>query len=195
MLSTCFHAHSKPFAACTRRVAPVAFLLAGAALFASCPAARAQGSIIPVRVKVGILNASDGDVRRSVGTPLFQGEVDVALPSTSPGKTYVSVGYMERRKNGGTFRVVPLTISRVYSPPNPASRLTGNVYTGAGIGAYLLHASGGGDSENKTTIGGFVVVGYQFPTPYFVEAKYHQTAGGVKSLSPNGLAISAGYRF
>lgn len=90
-----------------------AFLLAGAALLTVPQTVHAQGSILPIRVKVGILNATDGDVRNSVGTPLFQGEVDVALPSLSAGKTYISVGYEERSRHGGTFRAIPITVSRV----------------------------------------------------------------------------------
>jgi hypothetical protein len=69
------------------------------------------------------------------------------------------------------------------------------VYYGGGIGAYITHAKTGGITENKTLFGGFGVVGYQFPIPYFVEAKYHQTLGGVRSLSPNGIQLSLGRRF
>jgi hypothetical protein len=53
------------------------------------------------------------------------------------------------------------------------SALTGNVYFGAGLGAYFVKADNGVTSDSSVKPGGFAVAGYQLPNPYFVEAKYH----------------------
>ncbi len=83
---------------------------------------------------------------------------------------------------------------RLFSPPNPARGVTGNVYFGAGLGAYFLKATAPGVSESKTRPGLFGVVGYQFPNPFFLEAKYHLT-GKVAGVSANGLALMVGRHF
>jgi hypothetical protein len=157
--------------------------------------AQAQKSPIPIRLKLGILSAQDRDVRNYAGTPLYGGEVEVGLPGIMTGQTVVSLGYFERRKNGNSFRVVPLTVSRLYSPPNPASGLTGNVYFGFGGGLYYL-TKGGSDSDSETTFGGFGVAGYRFPKRLLifdlVEAKFHLVAGKANGLSPNGLTLMVG---
>ena len=49
-------------------------------------------------------------------------------------------------------------------------------------------------STSKTTIGGFASVGYQFPNPYFIEAKYN-LVGKVAGLNPSSLVIMAGRHF
>lgn len=151
------------------------------------PAQAQISSPLPLRVKLGVFLPEDG------GTSL-NGEVDLTVPAPGAGRTVVTAGYAEGSEGGRRLRVIPVTISQVFSPPNPASGLTGNVYFGAGAGAYFLRVSGGGRSESKTTLGGFGVAGYQFPGEFFVEAKYH-IAGKVAGLSPNGFAFLLGRRF
>ena len=83
-----------------------------------------------------------------------------------------------------------------FSPPNPAGALTGNVYFGVGAGAYLLNGhSAGGNSQSRTTVGGFAQIGYQTPSKFFVEAKYQLTAQKAAGLSPNGLLLFVGTTF
>lgn len=61
---------------------------------------------------------------------------------------------------------------------------------------YFLHGDdGNGDSHDKTTLGGFGQIGYQFPNPYFVEAKYQAVVGKADGLTPNGLLLFVGRRF
>lgn len=144
-------------------------------------------NLLPLRFKVGVLLPQDG------GTA-FNGEIDLTLPTPGAARTVLTAGYAETSENGRKLRIIPLTISQVFSPPNPAGRVTGNVYFGLGVGAYLLRASGRGQSESKTRIGGFGVAGYQFPNEYFVEAKYH-LADEVGGISPNGVALLLGRRF
>lgn len=159
--------------------------LAGA--FLMQPAHAQDTGLVPLRLKIGAYAPKDG------GTPL-DAEADVRLPVPGLGNTFVTAGYSQGSKNGRRLRVIPLTITRLFAPINPAKGITGNPYFGLGAGAYLLRASGGGNSESNTTIGGFALAGYQFPNPYFVEAKYH-VAGKVGGLSPNGFALMLGRRF
>ena len=175
-------------------MATVLTLGGGALLLSARPAQAQLGSPLPIRAKLGVLLLQDGDTKDFAGDVLYGGEIDVTAPLPGAGQTVFTAGYFEGRRGGRTYRVIPLTVSQVYSPPNPAAGLTGNVYFGVGAGAYLLRASGNGESENKTTFGGFALAGYQFPSALFVEGKYH-LAGGVNGLSPNGLSIMLGRRF
>jgi hypothetical protein len=172
---------------------------AGIAFCLYTPAtARAQSSPIPIRLKLGALLASDGDVRSFSGSPLFAAELDVDLPQVATGKTRIGIGYYERSKSGRKFTTIPVTISRIFTPPNPTASVTGSPYFGFGVGGYFLRRSGpGGDNELKP--GGFGVAGYDFPQKFlgfisFVEAKYHLVAGGANGLSPNGLLVTIGTR-
>ena len=178
------------------KTAAVLSLISGIGITAPKPAAAQLGSIFPVRVKAGVFMPQDGQTRDFSGSTLFNAEIDLALPSPGAGQTILTAGYSEGSKSGRKFRMIPLTVSQVFTPPNPAAGLTGNVYFGAGAGVYLLRASGGSTagSREKTTLGGFAVVGYMFPKTYFIEGKYH-VAGDVDGLSPNGLAVMLGRRF
>ena len=177
-----------------RTIAVVAGVLAGLSL-GSVPSAQAQNTgLVPLRAKLGVLYPTNGATRDATGNIHLGGEVDVALPKLFGGKYLISAGYFEGRDNGNKLRMIPLTIGRYIQPPNPVGALTGNVYFGAGVGAYLLRAQAGGVSDSKTTIGGYGSVGYQFPNPYFVEAKYH-LVGKVNGLRPGGLAITVGRHF
>ena len=169
-----------------KAVAALAALWGGLAAFTE-PAAAQTAGILPVRIKAGVLLPQDG------GTA-FNGEVDLAVPTPGAGQTMLTAGYAEGRENGRKLRIIPVTIARIFAPPNPVAGVTGNVYFGIGVGAYFLRASGGGASESKTRPGGFAMAGYQFPSALFVEAKYHVT-GEVAGLSPNGVALLLGRRF
>ncbi len=171
-----------------------ALTLVGAAL-AIAPSANAQDTgIIPVRVKLGALYPTDTATRNATGSVHLGGEVDVALPKLFGGKYFVSAGYFQGSDGGSKLRMIPITIGRYFQPPNPAKSLTGNVYAGAGLGAYLLRGQVGGVSDSKTSIGGYGAVGYQFPNPFFVEAKYHLTTK-VSGLRPGGLTLMVGRHF
>lgn len=159
-------------------------------------AAQSLPSVNPLkaRVKIGVLLPNQSNTRTFTGSTHFNAEADVAIPNLGQGNTYATIGYSQGSKNGGKLRSIPLTLTRLFSPPNPAKSVTGNVYFGLGAGAYFLRASGGGGSESKTRLGGFGVVGYNFPNPFFVEAKY-QLVGKVAGVSPTGLALMVGRRF
>jgi len=171
-------------------------LFLSAAAFTLAPRAHAQSTgLLPVRVKIGALLPSQGAAKDNAGSVVPAAEVDVRIPSFLGG-SFATIGYQERSKSGGRLRVIPLTISRTFSPPNPAGRLTGNVYAGLGAGAYLLEGRGiGGNSINRTTLGGFAQIGYQTPSKFFIEAKYQLTAQRAGGLSPNGLLLFVGRSF
>lgn len=158
------------------------------------PAAAQDTGLLPVRVKVGVFRPTSGTTRNFAGSTNFDGEVDAALPGMGGGKTLIGAGYSQGSRNGGKLRVIPITVARMFAPPNPVAGATGNVYFGVGAGPYFVKASAGGAAQSKTTLGAFGMAGYQFPGPFFVEAKYH-VVGKVAGLSPGGLAIMVGRRF
>lgn len=173
----------------------LAAITIGVGILAQTPAAHAQDTgLIPVRAKLGVNYPTDSDTRNATGSVHLGGEVDVALPKLLGGKYFVSAGYFQGSDSGNKLRMIPVTIGRYFQPPNPAKSLTGNVYAGAGLGAYFLRGQVGGVSDSKTTIGGFGSVGYQFPNPFFVEAKYHLT-GKVQGLRGGGLTLMVGRHF
>ena len=159
-------------------------------------AAHAQGTgILPVRVKIGALLPTQSDTKDRAGDIIPAAELDLRIPKLfagGKGGTYLSVGYQDR----GGLRTIPVTLSRTFAPINPLKAATGNPYFGLGVGAYFLNGDNGiGNSESKTTLGGFAQAGYQFPNPYFIEAKYQLTASKADGLSPNGLMLFVGRRF
>lgn len=157
-------------------------------------------SPLSIRAKLGVLTPAGKDVRDRVGSPLFLGELEVGLPSipglNAAGGLSASISYMERRDKGNMLRMVPITVMQRFSPPNPASRVTGNIFFGVGAGVYLLRGSQGGNTDDATRLGAFGTVGYELPgRTYFVEGKYHLVSGSVSGMSPDGLALMIGRRF
>ncbi len=160
------------------------------------PSAHAQSTgILPLRVKVGALLPTQSAARTLAGSIVPAAEVDVRIPSFLGG-SFASLGIQQGRKNGGRLRVIPLTISRTFSPPNPAGAVTGNVYGGLGAGLYFLNGRNAlSTSVSRTTLGGFAQIGYQTPSKFFIEAKYQLTAQRAAGLSPNGLLLFVGRSF
>jgi hypothetical protein len=170
--------------------------VAGLGLVAARPqVAQAQSTgIIPVRVKVGALLPSQSESRDNAGSVVPSAEVDIRIPRIL-GADFVSVGIQSRSNNGGKLRVIPITLSRTFQPPNPVGRITGSPYFGVGAGAYLLNGRSNGNSDSKIAPGAFGQAGYQFPNKLFVEAKYQLVAGKVAGLRPNGFVVSVGRSF
>ena len=172
-----------------------AVAVCGAALIPA-RAAHAQGvGLLPLRVKIGAVLPTQSETKDRAGDIIPAAELDVRIPklfSGGKGGTYASIGYQDR----GGLRTIPLTLSRTFAPINPLKAATGNPYFGLGIGAYFLNGDNGiGASKSKTTFGGFAQAGYQFPNPYFIEAKYQLVAGKADGLSPNGLVLFVGRKF
>ncbi|HEX8551696.1 MAG TPA: hypothetical protein VF681_09095 [Abditibacteriaceae bacterium] len=171
-------------------------LLALGAFAAQNTAAHAQRTgLIPVRAKIGVNLPRSSATKNFAGNVGYGAEADIALPRLfGAGRTFVSAGYFQNSNNGNKLRMIPVTVGRYFAPPNPVGAVTGNVYFGAGLGPYFLRASSGGASTSKTTLGGFATAGYQFPNPYFIEAKYH-LVGKVGGLNPSSLIIMGGRHF
>ena len=181
----------------------IAFTALSAVLGVASPAAQAQVSnIIPIRLKLGVFLPNDRDTKDLSNSTHFSGEVDVALPFSggSGGQTLLSVGYSRGSRSEGRYQVIPVSLTKISSPPNPVGRVTGNVYYGGGLGLYFVQATGipGGDgfssSKKRTLFGSSLVAGYQTPTSFFVEAKYHLVIGTVEGYSPNGISLFIGKR-
>lgn len=158
------------------------------------PALAQSTGIVPVRVKIGALLPAQSAARDNAGSLVPAAEVDIRIPRIL-GADFVSVGIQSRSNNGGRLRVVPITISRTFQPPNPLGSVTGSPYFGVGAGAYLLSGRSGGQSDSKIAPGAFGQAGYQFPNKFFIEAKYQIVAGKVSGLRPNGLVVSIGRSF
>ena len=159
------------------------------------PAAAQGTGLIPLRAKVGVTLNQSSTTKNFSGSTGLTGEVDVNVPWLGMSNVMFSAGYQQSSRSGRELRVIPLTLGKTFGPPNPLSGVTGNVYFGAGVGAYLLRASGGGVSDSATKPGAFGMVGYQFPNPYFVEAKYHLIGGKVGGIRANNLAVMVGRHF
>ncbi len=169
-----------------------AIALCGAALLPARAAQAQDTGLLPVRVKIGALLPTDSTTKDQAGDIIPAAELDVKIPRLFGGNTFASIGYQDR----GGLRTVPLTISRTFGPKNPLKIVTGNPYFGLGAGVYFLNGDDGvGSSESKTTVGGFAQAGYQFPNPYFIEAKYQLVAQKADGLSANGLLLFVGRRF
>lgn len=172
-----------------------AVAICGAALIPA-RAAKAQGTgLLPLRIKIGALLPTESRTKNRTGSVIPAAELDLRIPrlfAGGGGGTYASIGYQDR----GGLRTIPLTLSRTFAPKNPLKVVTGNPYFGLGAGVYFLQGNDKiGRSESKTTFGGFAQVGYQFPNPYFIEAKYQLVSGKADGLSPNGLLLFVGRKF
>ena len=167
----------------------------GAALLPARAAHAQDTGLLPLRVKVGALLPTQSETKDQAGDIIPAAELDVRIPklfSGGSGSTFASIGYQDR----SGLRVVPLTLSRTFGPKNPLKIVTGNPYFGLGAGVYFLNGDDGvGSSQSKTTFGGFAQAGYQFPNPYFIEAKYQIVAQKADGLSANGLMLFVGRRF
>lgn len=168
--------------------------LLGVLVVAPRPSQAQTTGLVPFRVKVGALLASQSNTRDNAGSVIPAAEVDMRIPSIL-GANFVSLGIQSRSKNGGHLRVVPLTLSRTFQPPNPVGRVTGSPYFGVGAGPYFLQGRRDGESNSKVTLGGFGQIGYQFPSKFFVEAKYQLVAGKSAGLAANGIALFVGRSF
>ena len=162
------------------------FALCGAALLTPRLAHAQSTGLFPFRAKIGALLPSNSATQDRAGNTIPAAELDIKIPRFLGG-SFASIGYQDR----GDLRTIPLTISRTYGPANPLQAVTGNLYFGLGAGVYFLN----GNSSSKTTVGGFGQIGYQFPNPYFVEAKYQAVIGKADGLTPNGLLLFVGRRF
>lgn len=182
-------------------------------LVAAPRAAQAQGrTLFPIRLKLGVYLPSDKDTRNISSSRHLSGEVEVALNRTgsSGGQTLLSVGYSYKSgsdfESQSSYQVIPVSLTQIISPPKRAGRATSNIYYGAGVGLYFVRVFDTVDttrltpsstfvySKRRTLIGASIVAGYQTPSSFFIEGKYHIVTGTVEGYSPNGLSLFVGVR-
>lgn len=152
------------------------------------------------RLSAGGLPSPDGDVKRLVGSPYPLALAEISVPQLFGTNNYVGIGYGERRRDGNLFRVIPITLTHLYTPESAITRVTGYPYGGAGVALYLLRGRSGGQagqntqSDEQVAYGFTTIIGYQLPNAFFLEARYNAVTGSARSMSPGGLWLMAGFR-
>jgi hypothetical protein len=177
----------------------VAGISTGLATAASAQAPTAnvptQEAAKPFAVKLGVAFPSDGDAKDAVGSTWFTFGLNYDIGKTKTTAPVVYGAYLDgtfASKNGNDVSAFGLGPEARYyfgAPTMPVS-----FYAGAGIGVYLLHASGNGASQTNTRFGGKLLAGAEFKQGFLGELAYNWT-GNVHSLTLNNFALLVGYRF
>lgn len=173
-------------------------------LAALLPAAASHAQILgaptapvqkPVSIKLGAFFPTNSSARSDVGNTWFQAGLDYAFRKTdnaAPLLPLVYLDYAGKSRSGIHESSTGLGVGvRAYG--NRATNTKVAPYFGAGLGAYFLHASGGG-TTNKTVLGGKVNAGVELNQGPFLEAAY-QITGKVNGDDLNGVSVLIGDRF
>lgn len=184
-----------------------AFVVSGIlALGLAAPSAHAQTpadtkSPPIAAIRLGAYFPFNRTAKNFVGKTWAGGGLDYVIQQ-KPGmsRTLLSVDYIERSGNGSTIRLIPVTIGQ-FMLQSAGEGQNSNVrpYLGIGVGAYFVHqnlptVNGTMQSNDTTTIGGYLSAGLDISSNFLVEARYHilPKIGGVNST---GLQLTAGVRF
>lgn len=181
------------------------FVLAATVLASLLPAVTGHAQLVggptvavqkPATVKLGLFFPTSSDARDAVGKTWFTAGADYAFRKTdaaAPVLPLIYVDYAGKNKNGLSLSSVGVGLGvRAYG--NRATNTKVVPFYGAGIGAYFLHGSGGGTSENKTRFGGKINAGVELNQGPFLEAAYTLT-GKVAGDDLNGVSVLIGDRF
>ncbi len=210
---TVFADHSLKGAPCFMRIPLTPPLLALPGILALAFAASSAQAQTPPDTKSPTIFAVRGGAyfpfnrttKNAVGKTWGGGGLDYAFQQ-KPGlsRTVLSVDYIERSSGGNTIRLIPVTIGQ-FTLQGAGQGQNNNVrpYLGIGVGAYFVHqtvpaalptAQVTTQSNNTTTIGGYLGAGLDISSNFLVEARYHilPKIGGINS---SGLQITAGVRF
>lgn len=163
-------------------IAAAAFALAGAS--ASAQSLPLVGP--PNGIAVGVFNPSSSSAK-AAGNSQFTAELRYGLPGVplTPTRTVLSAGYEGGSKNGVSSTIIPLTIGEYTGSGNANPFGAGQLYFGAGTGAYIVNQTG---KSNKVSFGGFVGAGYNISL-LFAEARYQFAPNA------NGFLFNLGLRF
>ena len=150
----------------------------------------------PITIKLGIFLPSNGDIKNAIGKTWFSAGADYAFNKQGAGQSLMPLAYVDyagRSSHGinADFAGVGAGLRGYGSPPGTSTMAP---YFGAGVGAYFIHASGGGNSTNDTRFGGKINIGVEFQQTYLLEANYTY-AGKVSGTTVDGFNIQAGLRF
>lgn len=116
--------------------------------------------------------------------------IDFVNSKSADGST-LTIGFFQGGSGDLKTRTIPVMFSKVSESTQNVPGL-GGLYTGTGLGAYLLDAPG---SSMKTLWGGYALVGVKLPGGIFAETHYHYTNRSVNGYSPNGVALMIGRKF
>ena len=177
----------------------MAFILLGASLCGVTSAARADDAAPvqkPVTIKLGVFLPSNGNLKNAVGKTWFSAGADYAFNKQGGGQSVMPLAYVDYAGKSShglnvNYTAVGLGVRGYGSPPGTSTTAP---YFGVGVGAYFIHASGGGDTTNDTRLGGKVNLGIEFQQMYLLEANYTY-AGKVSGVTADGFNIQAGLRF
>lgn len=156
----------------------MAVILLGTTLSGISVGAQAQDTAAPVQkpisIKLGVFLPSNGNIKAALGKTWFSAGAEYAFNKQGNTQNIMPLAYVDyagAKKNGidANFIGVGPGVRYYTSPPGTS---TTTPYLGAGVGAYFIHASGGGDSTNNTRFGGKVNIGIEFQQMYLLEANY-----------------------
>jgi len=150
----------------------------------------------PITIKLGAFFPSNGDLKNVVGKTWFSAGADYAFSKVGDQQNLMPLAYVDyagKSGNGLTLDYIGVGPGVRYYLSAPAAGTT-TPYVGAGLGAYFLHASGGGDSFNKTKFGFKLNAGVEFQQMYLLEANY-TNAGSESGTRLDGFNLQAGIRF
>ncbi len=168
--------------------------LAGAGAQAQAPDAAPVTK--PITIKLGAFFPSNGAVKTVVGKTWFGAGADYAFSKVGDQQNLMPLAYVDyagKSGNGLTVRYIGVGPGVRYYLSAPAAGTT-TPYVGAGLGAYFLHASGGGASYNKTKFGFKINAGVEFQQMYLLEANY-TNAGSESGTRLDGFNLQVGARF
>ena len=151
----------------------------------------------PIAIKLGVFLPSNGDVKNAIGKTWFSAGAEYAFSKIGDQQNLLPLAYVDYAGKSGhginaDYVGVGPGARYYFSAPGASTSVT--PYVGAGIGAYFLHASGNGDSVNKTKFGFRVNAGVEFQQMYLLEVNY-TNAGSESGTRFDGVNIQAGVRF
>ncbi len=140
-------------------------------------------------------------IKNTVGKTWYGGGLDYTYGQKAGlSRSILSLDYIERSGGGGTVRLIPVTIGQFTVQGGSNSQGSSvKPYFGVGVGAYFVHQTIPNDvgiieTNNVTTIGGYVAAGLDLPSNLLLEARYH-ILPKVGSANSSGLQLMGGFRF
>ena len=169
------------------------FFSASASAQSDTPAAK------PITIKLGAFFPSGSALKDAVGKTWFSAGAEYAVTqgaSSTTAQSLLPLGYVDYAENSSHgIKADYVGVGpgvRYYLTPPGAGTLT--PYVGAGIGAYFLHASGFGSSDNKTRFGYRLNAGVEFSQSYLFEINYTDPSS-LDGAQFGGFNVQVGARF
>lgn len=170
--------------------------LAGLGLLGASVTASAQTSVSqPIRVEIGGFFPTSSTVTGTLRKTALYGGASYDLYTLGTKASPINTGiYVDASYNSsGGIHLTQVGVGaegRVYA----SNTSYGQLFVGAGVGAYFLNSNGFFGSSNNTRIGGKVFVGYDLTQGFYVEGGY-TLIGDVNGVNPSGFQAAIGYKF